>query len=148
MQRNEVGANVQVFDCQVCGQVCKSKGGLVNHRRRMHEESVAKKTFKCDKCERAFKRESERKNHKKVCGGAVASLNERVMCVCGKEFSKSYFRKHRQNCATWQDQQPAVAVAAPVAAKRGACPYCGLNMRKDNMARHAKTACPGSVAGP
>ena len=50
MQRNEVGANVQVFDCRVCGQVSKSKGGLVNHCRRMHEESVAKKTFECDKC--------------------------------------------------------------------------------------------------
>ena len=148
VQRNEVGANVQVFDCRVCGLVCKSKGGLVNHRRRMHEESAAKKTFECEKCKIAFKRESERKNHKKICGGAVASSKDRMMCVCGKEYSKSYFRKHRQNCAAWIGQQQAVAVAAPAAARRGACPDCGVYMRKDNMARHARTACPGSVAGP
>ena len=148
MQRNEVEANVQVFDCRVCGQVCKSKGGLVNHRQRMHEESAAKKTFESNKCKLVFKRESERKNHKKVCGGAAASSTDRVMCMCGMEYAKSYFRRHRQNCTAWRGQQQAAAGAVPAAAKRGACPGCGVVMRKDNMARHPKNACPGSVADP
>ena len=48
-----------VFVCDVCARVCKSKAGLVNHRRRMHEESASKKTFKCEKCMNEFKKESE-----------------------------------------------------------------------------------------
>ena len=53
--RNEVGVDAQVFDCRVCGRVCKSKSGLVNHRRRTHEESAAKQLFQCERCERIFR---------------------------------------------------------------------------------------------
>ena len=147
VQRNQVHANVQVFDCRVCGKVCKLKGGLVNHRRRIHEVSSAKKTFECEKCQEVFKKELERKNYSKVCGGATASAKDRRKCICGKEYSKGYFRKHSQVCAVWLAQQqppPPARAAAPVAP----CPECGRIMRKDNMARHARTACPGSVAGP
>ena len=150
MARNEIVVNVQVFDCRVCGKVCKSKGGLVNHRRRMHEELTAKKTFECVKCEKVFKKESEIVNHEKVCGGAVASKKERVKCVCGKEYSKGYFRSHRLGCDQWQRHQQhqpqpqAEAMRAPVAP----CPTCGKVMRRDNLARHANLHCPGSVAGP
>ena len=115
--RNDVGANAKVFDCRVCGRVCKSKGGLVNHRRRTHEESSQKKKFECEKCKLVFNKDSERKNHAKVCGGAEASTVGRVKCVCGMEFSKSYFRRHRQGCAAWQGQA-VTGVAA--AAARGA----------------------------
>ena len=170
--RNQVGVNAQVFDCRECGRVCKSKAGLVNHRRRTHEESAAKKSFECDKCKRSFKKVSELKNHDKVCGGAVASSSDRVMCVCRKEYSKNYFRRHRRDCAEWQRQQQPPAAAAPPAAappaapaaappaapaaappaapaaRRGPCPDCGKLMRKDNIARHQREACPGSVAGP
>ena len=38
--------------------VCRSKAGLVNHRRRMHE-SQAKKTFECERCKQVFKKISE-----------------------------------------------------------------------------------------
>ena len=150
VERNEVWHNVQVFDCRVCGRVCKSKAGLVNHRRRMHEESAAKKTFECEACKMVFKKLSESKNHAKVCGGAVPSAAGRVMCICGSEYSKSYIARHRRACVGWQnrDQQPAATAAAAAAAPRGPCPNCGAVMRKDNIARHGRTACPGSVAGP
>ena len=52
-----------VFACRVCGKICKSKGGLVNHRRRMHEESMAKKMFRCEACENEFKKKSDLVNH-------------------------------------------------------------------------------------
>ena len=69
--RNEVGAEARVYDCRVCGQVCRSKSGLVNHRRRTHEESAAKKTFTCGKCGQVFKIASEKNHLARVCGGAV-----------------------------------------------------------------------------
>ena len=61
-----------------------------------------------------------------------------------------------------QNQQPAAAAVAPAAvapaaaapavaappAARGPCPGCQKIMRKDNMARHIREACPGSEAGP
>ena len=128
------------------------KIGLVNHRRRMHEESALKKTFECNECKQIFKKASERKNHQKICGGAEASAKDRRKCVCGVEYSKSYFRVHRQRCEIWKAQQQPIAGApveqAPPAAPTAPCPGCGKTMRKDNLARHQRTACPGSVAGP
>ena len=46
----ETGVHV----CGVCGKVCRSKGGLVVHRRRMHEVSTKKKEFKCEACNESF----------------------------------------------------------------------------------------------
>ena len=140
VERNIKRTEEFVFICDVCPRVCKSKTGLVNHRRRMHEESTEKKKFKCEKCMNEYKKESELINHRKVCGGAVASVAGRVRCACGKEYSKSYHRKHRANCAAWQGQ--SVEVAAPAAA-RAPCPKCARVMRKDNLARHIREACPG-----
>ena len=94
MLRKEPQVPDVVFACRVCGFVCKSKGGLVNHRRRMHEESTTKKMFKCGDCERDFKKESDLLNHAKVCGVAVAAEVGKVKCVCGKQYAKSFFRRH------------------------------------------------------
>ena len=149
VMRNEPPVPDVVFACRTCGRVCKSKGGLVNHRRRMHEESTAKKLFKCDDCEREFKRESDRRNHAKVCGGATATEVGKVKCVCGKQYSKSYFRKHRNKCDAWKDaHQEEEGAATPPRAPRTACDACGRWMRKDNLARHLREACPGGEAGP
>ena len=73
-----------------------------------------------------------------------------ALCVCGSEYSKSYIARHRRACVGWQNrnQQPAATAAAAAPAPRGPCPNCGAVMRKDNIARHGRTACPGSVAGP
>ena len=105
--------------CLTVESVEESKAGLVNHRRRIHEESAAKKRFECEKCRQSFKKESELKNHGKVCGGAVASTVGRVMCVCGKEYSKSYFWKHRRECVMWQNQNQQPAAAAVHSGSRG-----------------------------
>ena len=129
------------------------EGGLVNHRRRIHEVSALKKTFKCVKCNQVFTRESDLINHTKICGGAVASDAGKRRCVCGKEYSKGYFRKHSSRCAEWIAAQevlaPGVApVPAPAPARTGGarivpCDDCGRLMRKDNIARHKAQACPG-----
>ena len=104
VERNEVKGAAAAsglasgFVCKECGKVCKSRGGLTTHRRRMHEESPLKKVFKCEECEMEFKQEANLLNHKKVCGGAVASDSGRRKCACGREFSKSYIARHRKTC--------------------------------------------------
>ena len=59
--RNQIWEEEVVFICSVCGKRCKSTGGLVNHRRRMHETSALKKTFKCIRCSQVFMRDSDLK---------------------------------------------------------------------------------------
>ena len=147
--RNEPQIPDVGFACRVCGRVCKSKGGLVNHRRCMHEESSAKKIFTCGECSKEFKKESSLLNHAKVCGGAVAAAVGKTRCVCGKEYAKSYFRKHRSKCDAWKDAHPEPEVeVTPPRVPRAACDECGRWMRKDNLARQLREACPGGEAGP
>ena len=145
--RNQAREKETVFICGVCEKRCKSKGGLVNHRRKMHERSVLKKTFECKRCKLVFVQESNLKNHAKICGGAEALDKNRRLCLCGKDYSKGYFPKHSRQCDVWLAAQNGVA---PQAARAAAdprlykdCPLCGRNMRKDNLARHIREACPG-----
>ncbi|MCP3663552.1 MAG: hypothetical protein GY696_13850, partial [Gammaproteobacteria bacterium] len=51
-------AQTQDHTCEVCGKVCKSKAGLTVHRRRMHERSDQKVTFKCQGCNLHFEFEA------------------------------------------------------------------------------------------
>ena len=119
----------------------------MNHQIRMHEKSLAKKVFVCEACDHEFGKELELKNHAKVCGGAVASAMGKVKCICGKEYAQSYFRRHRTKCATWNGAHPATEEELP-RAPRTACDVCGKWMRRDNLARHLREACPGGEAGP
>ena len=56
--RNEIKMEMSVFKRSVCDLISKSKGGLVIHRRRMHEESKEKKIFKCPGCLEVFKKQA------------------------------------------------------------------------------------------
>ena len=148
VDRSQILVPAAVFDCRICGKICKSKAGMVNHKRRMHEESDVKKKFECGECKGVFKKASDLKNHSKVCGGAVAEVAGNVRCICGLEMGKSSFKSHRKDCLTWQNAHPPEVAAAARAAPRGPCDVCGTWMRKDNVARHKRTACPGGEAGP
>ena len=54
LERNELKTTTTDFLCSVWGKKCKSKGGLVIHRRRMHEVSEKKKIFECKAGEEIF----------------------------------------------------------------------------------------------
>ena len=47
MERNKAKEQEFVFVCDECGKVCRSKGGLTNHK------SALKKKFPCKKTQRA-----------------------------------------------------------------------------------------------
>ena len=54
-----------------------------------------------EKCEMQFKQEANLWNHKKVCGGEVASDRGRKKCTCLKEFSKLYIARNRKTVELW-----------------------------------------------
>lgn len=64
-RNNKKVVQCDVFVCGVCQKVCRSKAGLSNHKRRMHEVSALKKEFVCGKCGKGFKQEANLSNHKK-----------------------------------------------------------------------------------
>ena len=147
VERNERREAAETgFECKVCRKVCKSKGGLTVHRRRMHEVSVRKKEFKCEDCEEVFGQEANMLNHRKVCSGVVASSKERRKCACGKEYSKTYFPRHRRVCPVGVEEvvqeRPRV-----YRGKRVVC-VCGVEMAATNLARHKREVCPYGEAGP
>ena len=143
VERNVVRRAVLEFICGVCGKVCKSKGGLVVHRRRMHEVSERKKIFNCEACGENFRQEANLLNHRKVCGGAEASSSDRRRCACGREFAKSYIARHKKKCvkALAAEEQEVRRLPRVYKSVRMVCD-CGAQIAKTNRARHEREACP------
>ena len=78
-----------------CGKVCKSKGGLVIHQRRMHHQRQAE-PFKCRECGMSFQSENVMVNHMKTCGGVRnRDPNQRTCEKCGAQISKANIARHR-----------------------------------------------------
>ena len=65
MIRNKEVEKRETWECEVCGKVCRSKGGLTIHKKRMHQISKLKKSFYCKKCGKSFLQEANLLNHKK-----------------------------------------------------------------------------------
>ena len=142
-ERNVGIHDTGVYVCGVCGKVCRSKGGLVVHRRRLHEVSSKKKEFVCEACKESFRQEANLLNHRKVCGGREASEKTRRLCECGREFAKTYIARHRRKClaAVAHVQQENRRLPRVYKGKRVVCD-CGVEMAATNKARHQREACP------
>ena len=141
VERNAAREEVVVFACEVCGKVCKSKAGLVIHRRRMHEVSKKKKVFTCEGCQQEFGQEANLLNHKKGCGGPVSG-SDRRRCVGGRDFAKSYIARHKKKCmAAVRASEEGERRPRVYKGERFVC-ACGKEMAKTNKARHEREACP------
>ena len=140
-----------IHECEECGLVCKSKGGLTVHRRRMHEVSVLKKKFVCERCRTEFGQEANWKNHRKVCTGE-GDGSVRQCDLCERSFKRKGFKNHRRSCAARRgvDTQPSPPPINPLPGvykgRRKNCPDCGKDMAATNVWRHQKEACPGQRA--
>ena len=141
-ERNRAKEKEMVFVCGVCDKRCKSKGGLVIHRRRMHEVSERKKVFECEGCRQEFQQEANLWNHRKVCGGEEASGSDRRKCACGREFAKSYIARHRKKCTRAQAAEEGVSRQPRVYKSAKTTCECGKELAKTNLARHKREACP------
>jgi hypothetical protein len=131
-----------------CGKVCKNKGGLTIHQRRMHGPQDDPRHFQCDRCRLVFKTENNLLNHTKTCGGAAAGAVERRRCeLCGREVSKSNIARHRRACTAGEAAGGARGVVRPeeqvrarvYQARQKPCPRCGRMLAATNMARHLRT---------
>ena len=134
-----------VCDYEGCGKVCKSKAGLTNHIKRMHERSEDKKVFKCERCQESFDQEANLINHRKVCTGESAADDTMRKCnFCGKEVKKGNFRRHYRthNIGEPPQLQQQPATARVYVSVRQICDQCGIEKDRSNMARH-KRVCPG-----
>ena len=105
IRRNEWRAETGVYVCDVCGKVCKNKGGLTIHRKRMHEISSLKRVFPCGFCNEVFKQEANMINHKKwkhdvAPPTARVHQRKRKPCQrCGKIMNESNIPRHkRESC--------------------------------------------------
>jgi uncharacterized Zn-finger protein len=82
---------------QDCIKVCKSKGGLSIHIKRMHASNGA--SFNCNKCGKTLSQEANLRNHEKICSGVRAtSTGKSGRSYCNKEFSKANIARHRRMC--------------------------------------------------
>ena len=154
IQRNvprSEGGNPLECNFPGCGKICKSRGGLAIHKRRMHDEEKKKLDFRCSKCGLSFKSENTMINHRKQCGGAAASRGDLRRCeMCSREVSKNNIARHRRACASGEGNGGArgeVRHGEPGGArvyipKQKPCPRCGRVLSATNMARHLR-ACGG-----
>ena len=146
MERNQRTTQDDNFICDIdgCDKICRSKAGLVNHRRRIHQISSEKVIFKCNLCNLEFRAEANLVNHRGGCGGAVASRDDLRRCdICQREISKSNFARHRKKCTggdiQGQDRQ------GELKCDRKVCEYCGLQVSKPNYSRHLKKCLRGAA---
>ena len=133
-------------DWEGCGKVCKSKGGLTAHRRRMHEVSKHKVIFKCQLCQEEFKQEANLKNHQKICTGLKADDPTKRKCdKCLREYAKKSFAAHYRRCNQAPASERQEVTATVYKSEMGICDSCGLERAKTNMSRH-KRVCMGGAA--
>ena len=144
-QRNVECELEEIFECEYCEKICRSKAGLVLHIKRMHEISTIKKNFDCDKCKLSFTLEANLKNQKKNCSGLVACSRNLKKCSCGKEVTASNFLRHQRS---WWARPQDVASQPSQQRPRGDCELCGANLLLANMDRHQNQNCPGQMAVP
>ena len=134
MVRNMTTPNEEVYTCEYvdCRKICKSKAGLTIHRKKMHERSEEKVTFKCPGCHITLESEANLKNHQKSCTGQRSDDPDRRRCGnCQKEISRSNMARHTRTCGGRDLQVPRRPAGARVA-----CDLCGQLITKANLARH------------
>ena len=138
-ERNRAKEMEFVFVCEVCSKVCKSKGGLTNHRRTMHEKSKFKKSFSCHRCGSVFGSDANMVNHLKVCVGDECDGDMAKCPVCGKWMKKKSLSKHKKKCGDGaMEEAHTMPFARKHVPKTKPCPSCGRELSTTNMARHLK----------
>lgn len=126
-----------------CDKVCKSKGGLTIHQKRMHKVAAERARFECDRCGMSLETEGNLKNHRRACRGTRSEDPEKRRCeTCGALVSKKNIARHRAACggagggggAGQQELQARV-----YRAREKECSICGNMLSATNMARHMRS---------
>ena len=67
---------------EVCGRVCKNKGGLALHHKRMHW-AAEKVGFSCKRYGMRMEMEVAKKNRQKICSEKMEGTEERLGVSAG-----------------------------------------------------------------
>ena len=149
LERNE-GRRLDL-ECRYegCGKVCKSKGGLVQHQKRVHRAPLERVRFECGRCGMMCETEVACKNHERSCGGGGVGESQRECDVCERWVGRRNFARHRRGCL---ERQGGAAVGdVPGYLRRDGeggertrgrvaeCPLCRRTLSYSNMARHQRS---------
>ena len=147
LQRND--RRVLDLECKYdgCGKVCKSKGGLVQHQKRVHRAPLERVRFECGVCGLQCETEVACMNHEKTCGGGSVGLNQRECSECGRWVGKANYARHVRACRARREggevNEEASAGASEerrdARGKTAECQRCGKTLSYSNMARHEKS---------
>ena len=153
LERNE-GRMIDL-ECRYegCGKVCKSKGGLVQHQKRMHRAPPERVRFECGRCGMMCETEVACVNHERTCEGGRVGGNQRECVVCGEWVSRTSFARHVRGCRSRQggtaaDNGDEVGASGERVGRstgeraRGRvaeCQLCGRTLSYTNMARHQRS---------
>ena len=132
LSRNSVRPRVDLV-CRYdgCGKVCKSKGGLTLHQKRIHRAPEDRVGFSCDRCGVGLETEGARQNHRRTCrGGEVGEGNRRECGICQVWVSRKNYARHVRGCGG------IARAAAPGKVKQ--CTWCRRTLSAANMARHER----------
>ena len=159
LERNQ--GRVIDLECRYegCGKVCKSKGGLVQHQKRVHRAPLERVRFECGKCGMMCETEVACEMHERTCRGGRVSGERRECVMCGGWVSRSNFARHVRSCregrgrgAGAEDGGEGVGRSQmDGGVRRGGgsgtrtrgrvaeCQLCGRTLSYTNMARHQRS---------
>ena len=121
-----------------CGRICKTKGGLVQHERRVHR--IQERVFKCDRCNRTFAEKHNLTNHRKSCkGDQMGRCGDRAVTV-----TRGNMASHRRSCGGGSGTVGNTAARETGGNRytgtrgRKECGSCGAWITANNLARHER----------
>ena len=130
-----------------CGKVCKSKGGLVQHQKRVHRAPLERVRFERGVCRLQCETEVACMNHEKTCGGGSVGSNQRECGECGRWVGKANYARHVRACRARReggevDEEGSAGASEERRDTRGKtaeCQRCGKTLSYSNMARHERS---------
>ena len=138
-----------------CGKVCKSKGGLTLHQKRMHRAAPERKRFECRGCGVILETEGAQKNHERSCEGGRMEGGMRECGICGRWMQAGNYARHVRGCrgrgrgrdrgeeeegGEERDGEGQAGRGGAVRRCRvGPCQLCGRVVTLANMAKHHRS---------
>lgn len=94
----------KTYTCDYCGKRAPNKGALKSHQKYVH---LSEKSYKCNMCNKAFKRSLTLKEHKALHTGEIL-----YKChYCPKTFNSSanmHSHKKKMHMVQWQEEKQQV----------------------------------------
>ena len=98
IERNDRRVIDLVCKYEGCGKVCKSKGGLTLHQKRIHRPPEERVRFECRECGVACETEVACMMYERTCAGGGVGGSRRECDVCKVWISRANYARHVRAC--------------------------------------------------